>query len=388
MKYIPFILFISLFFASCENPYEVKELTIPETIEAKRELLKTIKTQKQLYSDGLSKIESNVDELRLAIEDQDPAVIKTTLVTTIPVKKSDFERFTQVQGTIQTDDTAAAVSEVGGRITRLTVKEGSFVKKGQLIAAIDMEGLDKQVAELQTALGLANEVYERQKRLWDQNIGSEIQFLQAKNGKERLEKSMETINFQKTKANVYAPISGSVEMVMTKQGEVAGPGVPIVQILNTSRVNVVAEVPETLLKAVKRGQKIRIEFPALDKEVTIPITQIGRTINPANRTFKVEAALNNGKGELKPNLLAIIHLNDFSAKDVITIDQNVIQSGVGGEKYVMTVGANNVAKKTFIKTGESADGQVIITEGLTDEMLLVGKGGRSVAEGDVLEIDK
>jgi len=277
---------------------------------------------------------------------------------------------------------------VGGRITRLTVKEGSYVKKGQLIAAIDLESLDKQVAELQTAMGLANEVYERQKRLWDQNIGSEIQFLQAKNNKERLEKSMETINFQKTKANVYAPISGSVEMVMTKQGEVAGPGVPIVQILNTSKVNVVAEVPETLLKAVKRGQKIKIEFPALDKEVTIPITQVGRTINPANRTFKVEAALNNAKGELKPNLLAVIHINDFSAKDVITIDQNIIQSGVGGEKYVMTVGEGNIAQKTFIKTGESSDGQVIVTEGLTDKSLLIGKGGRSVAEGDVLEIEK
>jgi RND family efflux transporter MFP subunit len=386
MKYTPFILFISLFFIACGGGET--EFAIPDTIEEKRALLKTIKAEKQGLAEQVSTLDGQIDELKSAIEEQDPAVIKTTLVTTIPVEKSDLERFTQVQGTVQTDDIASAVSEVGGRITRLTVKEGSFVKKGQLIAAIDLEGLDKQVAELQTALGLANEVYERQKRLWDQNIGSEIQFLQAKNNKERLEKSMETINFQKTKANVYAPISGSVEMVMTKQGEVAGPGVPIVQILNTSKVNVVAEVPETLLKAVKRGQKIKIEFPALEKEVTIPITQVGRTINPANRTFKVEAALNNAKGELKPNLLAIIHINDFSAKDVVIIDQNIIQSGVGGEKYVMTVGEGNVAKKTFLKTGESAEGQVIVTEGLTAGMLLIDKGGRSVAEGDVLEIEK
>jgi len=385
MKYIPFILFISLFFIACGGD---TEFVIPETIEEKRALAKTKRTELNSLKEQLRELESQTEQLQAAIDEQDPAIIKKTLVTTIPVKKSDLNRFTQVQGTVQTDDIASAVSEVGGRITRLTVKEGSFVKKGQLIAAIDLESLDKQVAELQTAMGLANEVYERQKRLWDQNIGSEIQFLQAKNNKERLEKSMETIKFQKTKANVYAPISGSVEMVLTKQGEVAGPGVPIVQILNTSKVNVVAEVPETLLKAVKRGQKIKIEFPAIDKEVTIPVTQIGRTINPANRTFKVEAALNNAKGELKPNLLAIIHINDFSAEDVITIDQNIIQSGVGGEKYVMTVGEGNIAKKTFIKTGESSDGQVIITEGLTDNMLLIGKGGRSVAEGDVLEIEK
>lgn len=382
MKYTPYLILISLFFIACGGE---QEFSIPEGIEEKRALMKTKRAELNTLKEELRELENQTNELQAAIDEQDPAVIQKTLVTTMPVKVVDFNRFTEVQGSITTDDIASAVSEIGGRITRLTVEEGDYVRKGQLIAAIDLESVDKQLAELATALSLADEVYDRQKRLWDQNIGSEIQFLQAKNNKERLEKSIETVKFQKTKANVYAPISGSVEMVMTKQGEVAAPGVPIVQILNTSQVKVEAEVPENLLKAVKRGEKVKIEFPALGEEITAPITRIGRTINPANRTFTVEANLSNGKGNLKPNLLAVIHIKDFSAEGVITLDQNMIQQEVTGEKYVMTVGAGKKAQKTYIKTGESADGEVIITEGLTAEAVLIAEGARTVSAGDVLE---
>ena len=384
MKYTPFLLL--LFLIGCGS--ETEDLVIPADIEAKRELLKEKRTALNAEKEKLAKLEGQIKELQAAIQEQDPAFVKTTLVTAMQVKPTDFERFTQVQGTIQSDDNAAAVSEIGGRITRLTVEEGDMVRKGQLIATIDMEGIDKQRAELQTSLGLAKEVYERQKRLWDQNIGSEIQFLQAKNNKERLEKSLETLNFQQTKANVYAPISGSVEMLMTKQGEVAAPGVPIVQILNTKEVKVVAEVPETLLRSVKKGEKVRVEFPALGRTDTIKITQIGRTINPANRTFSVEADLKNPNGELKPNLLAVIHLNDFSAPNVITLPLNRIQQEVSGKSYVMTVGSDNKAQKTYVETGESFGGNVIITKGITPETVLIDKGARTVKEGDVLEVEK
>lgn len=384
MKYTPLLLF--LFLIACGG--ETEELVIPEDIEEKRELLKEKRTALNAEKEKLAKLEEQVAELQAAIQEQDPAFVKKSLVTTMQVEPTDFERFTEVQGTVKTDDNAAAVSEIGGRITRLTVEEGDRVRKGQLIATIDMEGIDKQRAELQTALGLAEEVYERQKRLWDQNIGSEIQFLQAKNNKERLEKSLETLNFQQTKANVYAPISGSVEMLMTKQGEVAAPGVPIVQILNTKEVKVVAEVPETLLRSVKTGEKVRVEFPALGRTDTIKITQIGRTINPANRTFSVEAELKNPDGELKPNLLAVIHLNDFSAPNVITLPLNRIQQEVTGKSFVMTVGPDNKAQKTYVETGESFNGEVIIKSGITPETVLVDKGARTVKEGDVLEVEK
>lgn len=385
MRYIlPLALLFSVFFVSCGGN---EEFVIPDTLKEKRALLKTKNTEINTLKQQLRALEDQATKLQTLVDDEDPAVIKTTLVSTMPVKKVDFERFTQVQGTVQSDDTAIATSETPGRITKLTVKEGDYVKKGKLIATLDLESMDKQIAEVQTALGLANEVYERQKRLWDQNIGSEIQFLQAQNNKERLEKSLETIRFQQTKGNVYAPISGTVEMVMTKQGEIASPGMPIVQILNTSKIKVVAEAPETLLNAVKRGQQIRIEFPALDKEVTAPISLIGRTINPGNRTFAVEANLNNRDGSLKPNLLAIIHIKDFSQKEVITLPLGMIQQEIGGKKYVMVVGPENKAKKAYVKTGESYQGQVIIEEGLTEKSVLVDKGARGLNEGDVLKIE-
>lgn len=384
MKYIPFYLFLSLFIIACGGDSE--EFVIPETLEEQKKLLSTKRTELQKVKEQVRELEKQTTQLQTEIDKKSPNVIKKTLVTTKGVERKDFERFTQVQGTIQTENTASAVSEIGGRIIRMNVSEGDLVRKGQLIAVTDLESVDKQMAELTTALDLANEVFQRQKRLWDQNIGSEIQYLQAKNNKERLEKTIETLQFQKTKANVYAPISGSIEMVIAKQGEVAGPGTPIVQILNTRKVKAVAEVPENLLKSVKTGERIKIEFPALGEEIVAPITRVGRTINPANRTFAVEADLNNSKGNLKPNLLAVIHLNDFSAKEVIVLDQNIIQQDVNGSKYVMTVGEGNKAHKTYIKTGESADGQVIVTEGLNDNAQIIEEGARTVSEGDVLEI--
>ena len=139
---------------------------------------------------------------------------------------------------MQSDDYVNATSEVAGRILNLNVQEGQFVSKGQIIAKLDLEQVNKQIAELETSLDLANDVYDRQKRLWDQNIGSEMQYLQAKNNKERLEKSLETIKFQLTKGSVYAPISGTVEKVIVKSGEVTAPGAPIIQILNTNQVKV------------------------------------------------------------------------------------------------------------------------------------------------------
>ena len=166
------------------------------------------------------------------------------LVTTTAVDKRNFSRFVEIQSNVQTVDAVMASSETGGRILKLNVDEGSYVKKGQLIARVDLESIDKQIEEVKKSKELAVQLYDRQKRLWDQNIGSEVQYLQAKNNVERLDKSLESLDHQLTKANVYAPISGVVNMVMIESGETAPPGGPIVEIITTSRVKVVADVPE------------------------------------------------------------------------------------------------------------------------------------------------
>jgi len=163
---------------------------------------------------------------------------------------------------------------------------------------------------------------------------------------------METARFQMTKANVYAPISGVVDMSMKEAGEVAGPGEPIVKIMNTYKVKVVADVPERYLPVVKRGQTVEVHFPAVNEDRTLKISSVGRTINPANRTFEAEVELLNKNGIFKPNLMAIMKLKDFEAKDAVAIPLVLVQQEVSGKDYVYIKadGSNGAfAKKVYVE---------------------------------------
>lgn len=377
MKQSTLIFSITLFLIACGGG----EKPAPTDLTGKKALL----VEKEA---ALNALQKEVATLKAEIEKiEPPKEKKRRLVTTIPVAKKDFQHFVDIQGTVQSDDFVNVTSEVPGRIMQMNLKEGQNVRRGQLVATLDMEQVDKQIAELNKSLELAKDVYERQKRLWDQDIGSEMQFLQAKNSKERLEKSLETVQFQQTKAKVYAPISGVVEMVNLKSGEVAAPGVPIVQILNTNKVKVVAAVPENYLQAVKKGEEVTIQFPALNMEKKARISRIGTTINPANRTFEVEVDLPNGKGLFKPNLLAQMLINDISIKDAVTIPLVLLQQDVSGKSFVYVVEKTedgDAAKKVFVETGDSYKDDIVVTKGLTGNEILIGEGSRGIAEGELI----
>lgn len=225
MKYLICLFTVCTLLVACGGP--AGKQVYPEDLAGKKALLKEKRQEVKELQDLVAQLEGEIEELSPATEKA------RRLVTSTKVSRQDFSHFVEIQGSVQADDLIAATSEVGGRIIQLNVKEGQFVKKGQLVAKLDLEQLNKQIAEIEKSLELANTVYERQKRLWDQNIGSEIQYLEAKNGKERLEKSLETLRFQLEKANVYSPASGIVEMVITQSGEITAPGAPIFQILNT-----------------------------------------------------------------------------------------------------------------------------------------------------------
>lgn len=355
----------------------------PEDIEGKKTLLTAKK-------DSLRTIEKDIAKLVSEIAKLEPNKKKPReLVTLQKVEKIDFQHFIEIQGSVQSDEYVNASSEVGGRIIDLRVREGQTINKGALVAKLDLEAVQKQIAELEKSMELAVDVYERQKRLWDQNIGSEIQYLQAKNNKERLEKSLETINYQLTKAEVYAPSSGVVEMVNIKGGEMVSPGMPIITILNTYKVKVVANVPETYIKAIGRGEEVTIKFPALDTEKRARVTRIGNTINPANRTFEVEVEMANPKGLYKPNLLAIMMVNDNTYKDVPTVPIEMVQQEVSGRSfvYIKSEGADgSFAKKVYVKTGDNYDGKIVITEGLIGGEEILVDGARVVAENALIKV--
>ncbi len=383
MKYIvPILLLILL--GACQ-PEAAKQSTIPTDLVGKRAYLKEKKAEFRELTRTIDKLETEINELA------PPSEKTKKIVTTTSIELKDFKRFIEIQGVVESDDIVSVTSEVGGRIILYKVKEGQYVKKGQLLAKVDLEQIDKQEAELSTSLELAVELYERQGRLWKQNIGSEVQYLQAKNNKERIEKTMETIGFQKRKANVYAPISGVVDMEFLKLGDLAGPGMPIVQIINTSKVKVIANVPESYLGKVKKGEKVTVKFPALDQTTTARVSQLGRTINPANRTFEVEVELPNRKGILKPNLLSLMLINDFSTTNSVVIPIDLVQQEVSGKQYVYIIADGQegpTAKKTYIEIGENYEGEVVIINGLTGSETLITKGSRNLSDGEFVEIAK
>ena len=382
MKYILSILTLT-FLVACggaevdyDDPKGLRALEVDQL----RALLKEQRAE-------MKAVEAKMTALEEVIEEKDPAPEVAVLVVTEPLRTRDFETFVEVQGSVTSDEIVAATAEVAGRITRLTVDEGDNVRRGQLIATLDLESLDKQIAEIETSLSLARETYNRYQRLWDQNIGSEIQLLQSKNQVERLEKSLETIRFQQGKQNVYAPISGSVEQVFTKQGEIASPGLPIVQILDTRKVKVVVDIPETYLAAVQRGQTVKVNFPALNREIDAKVTQLGRTIDPNNRTFEMEIALNNTDGTLKPNLLAEVQFTDETFENAVVVPEQLVQQEVSGRSfvYVAETGAEGtVARKKYVEIGTSYGGDIVINEGLEGNETLVTQGARTLSEGQLI----
>lgn len=353
----------------------------PKTIEEARKVLK----EKRQALKELKKEIANVEAI---IKKLDPAANKEkeTPVTVAKVTIKDFNHYVEVQGNVvPAEDPGMASSETGGRVVDLKVKEGQYVKKGDLIAKINMESIKKSIAQLDESLNLAQDMFERQEKLWKKKIGSEIQYVQAKSQVESLLKNKESLEYELTKANVYAPISGYVDMVMVKEGEMSGPGAPIVQILNTKNLKVVASIPEVYLGKVKRGEAVGLKFPALNEEQKGRVITIGRIINPANRTFEVEASISSRNGLLKPNLLATMMVNDYSAKDAIVVPDQLILQDVSGADYVMVLEGNRAVKKV-VKMGRGYNNETIIESGLTGEETLLIKGARQVSEGDLVKV--
>jgi len=371
---------IILAMVSCKKP---DEDTIPPTLEAKKELL--VKKQTEL-----GKIKSFIKKLQDSIEAQAPTIKVGKLVTTVPVKKEDFQHFIEIQSNVEAEDMVFASSQMGGSILSLSVKEGSHVSRGSLIATVDSEPIRKQIEQTENALELARDVFARQDRLWKQKIGTEMQFLQAKNRVEQLEKTLELLQIQLKKANVYAPISGIVERVILEAGELAGPGAPIVQILNPHKLKVVAQTPEIYIKSIRKGQKVQVVIPALD-DLAFParVTLIGSSIHPANRTFKVEVATNSHNGKLKPNLLAKIVINDKTYPNVIAIPADLIRQDVAGNAYVMTLQTKDgisTAHKTIVQKGDTYEGKLIIEQGLNETDVVIAEGGASLVDGELVKV--
>lgn len=356
---------------------------IPEDLEDKKEFVRNMQKEQREIGRLIDTVEAQI----LALDPSSAPELK--LIDTIHLQYADLAHYVEIQGRVVAKDMGIASSEIGGRLLSVNGDEGEYVRKGQLLATVDVETINKQIEEVNTSLQLAQQTYDRQERLWSQKIGSEIQFLQAKNQVERLEQSLETLKFQLTKANVYSPISGKIDMMLKEAGEVAGPGEPIVRILDVSNLRTEIDVPENYLTTIKRGQTVRVALPAIEEEFDARVVLIGNSIDAGSRTYKIETNIPSRSPNVKPNLLATMKLNDETAEDVISIPVNLVQQEVSGKDYVYILDQSDdvaVAKKKYIETGITYDGKVAILSGLLPEDILITEGALGLSPDENVKL--
>lgn len=385
MKNLYILIIISLITVACSNGS--KESV--ETIIAS-ENLEQIRLKKTELDDQQKLISAEIKQLEDAIKELDPQE-KIPLITSFTAAEEIFDHYLELQGNVDTKKNLVIYPEYSGILTSVYVKEGQRVNKGQILAKIDDGGLSQQVAQIQIQAELAKTTFERQKRLWEQNIGSEIQYLQAKSNYEAQQKMVSQMQQQISKTTVRAPFSGTIDDVITEQGSVVAPGQSsLFRIVNLNDMYIETDVPERYINNVTVGKSVNIDFPILGKSLNAKIRQAGNFINPANRTFKIEVAVPNEDQSIKPNLTAKLKINDYTNPNAILIPQSIISENSKGEQYVYTIVEKNEnkgkAKRVFIKTGKTQGDLIEILSGINHGDELIEEGARSVKNEQEVKI--
>lgn len=390
MKYKVIYLLIILLALSCgeEKQLDVTDVAF-ENIMASENLDTLVAKKKELYLEQ-EKLSDQLKVLndKIALLDVNS---KFPLVTTLETQSELFDHFVELQGNVTTKNLVVITAEYAGLLTNVYVKEGQTVKKGQLLAKIDDGGLTQQLTQMQIQTDLAKTTFERQKRLWDQNIGSEIQFLQAKSNYEAQQEAVNQMKQQIAKANVTAPFSGTIDEIIADEGNNVAPGSQLIRLVNLSNMYIEADVPERFIADVTNGKSVEIQFPVLGKSMTSKVRQAGNFINAANRTFKIEVAVPQQGSFIKPNLTAKLRINDYTNADAILIPQNIISEDASGQQYVYAIEdiKNQTGKvsRIIIKTGKTQGDVIEVTEGLSPGVNLIKDGARSVKQGQTVKID-
>lgn len=358
---------IGLLVASCGA-------TNDEGADAKRAQLAELKDQRQQLDERINKLEDELDALR---------AVEYVNIETQTVQTQLFEHFIEVTGTVEADEEVNVSPEGSGIITAILVKEGQQVKKGTKLASLNTDMLDQSIAEARISLELAETTYQRQKNLWDQKIGSEIQFLQAKTNWESLERRLESLIAQKEMTQVKAPVDGTVDVIYQKQGEIAGPQIPFAKVVNINKIKIYGDIAESYLTKVNKSEEVFVEFPAINRKTTAQIAQIGNYIDPNNRTFRVRVNLQNPDELIKPNMLSVLKIRDYISKDAIVIPSLLIKQDFRGEYTFIVDNTDKTkrAKKVYIKSGVSNNNMTEVTEGIEPGTVIITEGFNQVIDG-------
>ena len=371
---------VALTFTSCGNDADETKPTGSLTeLKSKRDSLKTV------FNTVNKELKAVEKEINILNPNK-----KLYLVSTVKSVQKEFKHYVEIQGTVNSDQSISLYPEMGGLIKKVYVKEGQSVKKGQTLVRFDSEVLQRSIKELDTNIKLAKTTYDRQKKLWDKKIGSEMQYLQAEANLESLKNKKASVKAQISQTTIKAQFSGVIDEIFIKQGEMAVPSMPALRLINLDNIYIEANVSEKYLIHIKKGTEANIYFPNLDKNISAKVTMIGNFINPANRTFRIVVDIKNNNHSIKPNQLAIIKLLDLSKSGVV-IPSNVILNAPDGSSYVyevVTASGITTTKKTPLKVGLSYNNETIVHEGLGANALVVDKGSRSIQDNQEVKVEK
>ena len=350
----------------------------PNTNEAKRK--------------QLQKYKQKVHDLNEQIQTLESELAGTDTVEVVNVKVSDlqpqtFEHFFEVTGKVEAENDVDVSPETAGIIKEIYAKEGQRVQKGFIMAKLNTEVLERSLEEVEVQLDLATTNYNRLKTLWDQKIGSEMQFLQAKNNMESLQKRKESIQSQIDLSYVKSPIDGVVDVVYQEQGDIAGPQVHFAKVVNIGQIKIYADVSESYLTKIKVADKVKVFFPALDKEIETSVRQIGNTIDPNNRTFRLRLDINNPDKLIKPNLVSIVRIRDYKSDDAIVVPSLLIKQDFKGDYTYIADNTNGkeVAKRVYVTPGVTNNNMTEVIKGLQGGMKIISEGFNQVGNGTLIQ---
>lgn len=388
MRTIYILLLATFVLISCG---EKKQLTLDEVIATQD--LKQIRAKKSELDIQSQEISEKIKQLIAEIDKLD-TLKRVPLVTVIDLKEEVFNHYLELQGDVKTKQNVLIYPEMPGTLEKVYVTVGQNVVKGQVLATINDGGMSQQVAQLEATTALAKTTFERQKRLWEQKIGSEIQFLQTQTNYEAQKNSLEQLKKQLDKSTIRAPFTGVIDDVIKDQGTVVapGPGSEIFRIVNLSNMYIETAVPEKYISTVTKGKDVEVFLTMLNKNLSSKVRETGNFINPANRTFMIEIEVPNIDKSIKPNLTAKLKINEYTNATAILIPQSIISENAEGDQYVYVItnlnGDKGIAKQTVVKTGKTQGDVIEILEGVTAGDLLIKAGARSVKDGQEAKISQ
>ena len=352
--------------------------------------LETLKKKKKEYVDLMNDLRLDLNDINngIMLLDENEQI---QVISKFNVIEKEFITYVELQANLKSRKNVVILSEFQGALKNLFVREGQLVKKGELLAEINDSGLKEQLDQMLIQANYTKDNFDRIKRLWEKNIGSEMQFLKAKSDFETNNKMVEQIRDQLSKTKIYAPFDGEIDEIISNLGSNLVPGSPILRVVNLDIIYAEAQVPEKYVSSIELGTEALVSIPLLNKEVTSKIVQSGNFINPNNRTFRVEAPVENKDKKIKQNLNARIKIKNYSNIKALVVPLRVIREDASGRPFIYKLAETDkkdilLTVKIFVETGANNDEEIEITKGLSIGDIIVLEGANNVEDNQRVRV--